>query len=341
MADVKISALPVASTLAATDVLPMVQPSGTVKVAMSVLDSRWLSSATGGTVNGSVTVVGGVTVSSFIAVGTNPAQSSALRMANTAAISFRDSTNGFDLRTLSRDATNRIQLGFNDPGGSGLDLRGRPDIGFYSGSTKIGAMGLTHFAMGTNPAASGIVRIPNDQPITARNAANSADVPMLKVGTAGTVQYWNGTAWADVGSGGGGVARELGYGQLTSNLAIGAGNEASANTIAATGSIVLDGSAILVEVVIPAVSLPAGVGSVFNVFLFEDAVSLGNVSQTMSVVAGQGTVSLHGARRLSAPTGTRTYSARAACSAGTGTVIAGPGGAGAAVPAFIRVSRAS
>ena len=106
---------------------------------------------------------------------------------------------------------------------------------------------------------------------------------------------------------------ELGYGERTSPLAIGPGTEATSNTVAGTAPIVLDGRPILVEFFAPAVVLPPGIGSIFNIWFFEEATSLGIASATMSVVAGQGTVPVYGARRLAAPTGTRSYTARAAC----------------------------
>jgi hypothetical protein len=134
---------------------------------------------------------------------------------------------------------------------------------------------------------------------------------------------------------------ELAYAELTSPLAIGPSGEATSNSVAITGPITHDGRPILIEFFAPVIQLPPGVGSTFNVWLFQDAVSMGLLSATMSVVAGQGTVSVYGARRLAAPSGTHSYSARAACSSGSGSVIAGPGGTGNNMPAFLRVSRAA
>jgi hypothetical protein len=134
---------------------------------------------------------------------------------------------------------------------------------------------------------------------------------------------------------------ELAYAERTTTMAIGTGVEANANSIAITGAITLDAHPILLEFFAPQVTLPAGVGSVFNVWFFQDAVSLGLASVTMSVVAGQGTVPVYAARRLAAPTGSHAYSVRAACSAGTGSVNAGTGGAGTGMPAFLRITRAA
>lgn len=149
----------------------------------------------------------------------------------------------------------------------------------------------------------------------------------------GIIQYWTGTTWADAGSG------ELGYGERTTPLTIGTGTEASSNTFAQTAAIAHDGRPVIVEFFIPSATLPAGVGSALSVWLFEDAASLGLAGTAMNVVSGQALVSMIGQRRLAAPSGTHTYSARAACSAGSGSVNGGTGATGTNGPAFIRVTR--
>jgi hypothetical protein len=123
-----------------------------------------------------------VNVPFTLSVGTNFATSGALGLANGAgsAINFRNAANTANL--------SGVYMGSNDV----LELGGAGQ------SVHIGGNGL---GLGTNPAAAGIVRIPNDQAITARNAANNADVPMLKVSPTNKVQAWNGTAWADIGTG--------------------------------------------------------------------------------------------------------------------------------------------
>jgi hypothetical protein len=412
MADVKISALPAAGALAASDVLPIVQPTGTTKVAVSVLDSRWVAS-TGGSVTGALTV------NPYIAIGTNPATDGVLRLpalqqikwrngANTGNggnistdasdhmtyaspgwhrflagtevftvrsnavictqilsapsvslgtspagtgivrlpnnqyVTFRDSTNASDLRTFGRDSTNRIVVGTNDPGGSGLDLRGRPDIGFHSGATKIGEMGLTHFSMGTNPAASGIVRLPNDQAITARNAANTADVPMLKVSAAGTVQYWNGTAWADIaGTGGGGTpaGTELFYGQITANITVTATNPATPMEIIPGSAITYDGSPVWVEFFAPLVQSVAS--GDLQIALWDSTTNSGRMG-TLGIGGGaQGMMAApcYLKRRITPTAGSHTFRV---CAAGPGSprIEAGLGTGTAQPPAFLRITKA-
>ena len=121
-------------------------------------------------------------------------------------------------------------------------------------------------------------------------------------------------------------------------LVIGTGTEATSNTIAATAPIVLDGRPIMIEFMAGSVTLPAGAGNSFVVWLFEDAVSLGYWAVHLNSTATAGQAPITAKRRLAAPTGTRTYSARAACTpAGSATVNAGSPN----LPAFIRVTRAS
>lgn len=52
-----------------------------------------------------------------------------------------------------------------------------------TGATFTGAIAATVVSAGTTPANSGIVRIPNNQNISARNAADNGDIPLLILGT--------------------------------------------------------------------------------------------------------------------------------------------------------------
>lgn len=52
-----------------------------------------------------------------------------------------------------------------------------------------GVVGVTSaIALGSNPAASGSVRIPNNSAVSARNLANSADLPIAKVNTSDSLE---------------------------------------------------------------------------------------------------------------------------------------------------------
>lgn len=176
MADVKISALPAASTLTPADVLPLVQGTTTAKVSLTQLDSRWVSSSTGGTVNG------GLTVNPYLAVGTNPAQSGAIRIPNGEWISARNAANNADIPLLFATNGNQTTLSSSN----GIVNFATNGIGF----AKVTSSGTTlpsYVAVGTTPAASGILRLPNNQVVNARNAANDADLPVLTVSNANSI----------------------------------------------------------------------------------------------------------------------------------------------------------
>ena len=206
MADVKISALPAAGTLAASDVLPMVQPTGTKKVALSVLDGRWLSSATGGTVNG------GLTVNPYLAVGTNPAQSGTVRLPTAGAIRWRNAANTADTGNVRTDASDNLIVGaagssvyFTNSSGTVGEMTGSLTIGntgrfqwglgvgdTYMARVSAGVVGVGNsLAIGTNPASTGIVRLPKDEYLVARNATNTGDISLLGYGSFGSVLVGN------------------------------------------------------------------------------------------------------------------------------------------------------
>jgi hypothetical protein len=107
MADKKISQLPVADTLTSADVLPLVQGTTTAKVSLTQLDSRWISTSSGGS------ITGGLTVSQYIAVGTNPATTGVLRLPNNQPMYVRDSANVANLYLLGLNSSDSVQLGNN------------------------------------------------------------------------------------------------------------------------------------------------------------------------------------------------------------------------------------
>jgi hypothetical protein len=179
-----------------------------------------------------------------------------------------------------------------------------------------------------------VARFPNAGTRTAQLPAPGLNQLSTLDAAPGRVDFWTGAVWAPI------PGTELGYGERTTSLPIGVGTDASSLVVASTPAITLDGGPILLEFFAPQVTLPAGVGSVFSVWFFEDNVSLGLASATMSVVAGQGTVPVNAQRRLPVAAGSHSYAARAACNAGSAVVVAGTGGAGTTMPAFIRVTRA-
>src|SRR6187402_2817099 len=109
---------------------------------------------------GSDTVSGSGSFQNFIAVGANPAQSGAIRLAN-----------GGDIRVKYSDGNDYHLLGF---------IGNAPRLGNASFGTYIDANQTINMikdvAIGTNPAQSGAIRLANNQHIMMRNGANTGDL---------------------------------------------------------------------------------------------------------------------------------------------------------------------
>lgn len=181
MADVKISQLPAATTLAPADVLPLAQGTTTAKVSLTQLDSRWVSSSSGGTVNG------GLTVNPYLAVGTNPAQTGVLRIPNNQFMYARNAANNADLPFLIVTSGNVTQV--NASASVQITLNGSA-IGTYTGAL---ASLTTPLALGASPATVGMIRLPNNQYLYGRNAGNTADAPIVGINASNFAQVGNAT----------------------------------------------------------------------------------------------------------------------------------------------------
>lgn len=133
---------------------------------------------------------------------------------------------------------------------------------------------------------------------------------------------------------------ELDYAEITSSVAIAATTEAGATTIVTSASVTYDGTtAIIIEFYAPQVA----VDGTFVTFVLRDdtaAASLGLAAKQGSNAGAQ----VDWKRRLTPAAGARVYSARVFRTGGTtggSNLIAGAGGSGNFVPAFLRIIRAS
>lgn len=236
MADVKISALPAAGTLAATDVLPIVQPTGTVKVSLTQFDGRWVAktgptvlpgplsigtnpasagiirlpagtSTAGGIGFGEtflfrsspyvLNVTGSLALDGVFVVGTNPAQSGMIRLPHAQKIFWRNATNTADEFSIEFNSSvsyyDNVSAGYHEfrqGPAFAVALRTAANLTTVGGSlTVTGA----RISVGTNPAASGIVRLPNNQHLYARNAANDGDILVLGYSSANQLLVGNNT----------------------------------------------------------------------------------------------------------------------------------------------------
>lgn len=119
-----------------------------------------------------------VTAAGAVAVGAAPAQSGAIRLENGALIKARNPTNTLDFPVIALDGQGYVFLG--------TDLNfGQQSNGIISyvpflqrNSVVISNSGTLTIG-GNNPAQSGVIRLENNVYITARNAANTADVSVI------------------------------------------------------------------------------------------------------------------------------------------------------------------
>lgn len=124
----------------------------------------------------------------------DPASAGSIRLRNAATITARDQAGGSDINLARVDASDRVALA-NDAvtitTGGAVAGASFTATGLLTGSGAV---------LGTNPAAAGVVRLPNNQWISGRNAANTADVNALRVATDGYVEI--GAASANIRFGG-------------------------------------------------------------------------------------------------------------------------------------------
>lgn len=146
------------------------------------------------------------------------------------------------------------------------------------------------------------------------------------------------TSWP--GSGGSFGAERV-YTEFTGTVSVTATVEASADVIVTAAALAADGtSAYLIEFWSQGVRPDnAGAGRFIILWLFEDGTSIGNLGTLVVPAAQNDTKPVLACRRRVPAAGSRTYSIRATVSAGTGSVAGGAGGAGTAMPGFIRITQ--
>jgi len=106
-----------------------------------------------------------------IVVGNSPASTGALRLANAGYI-YTKTTGGTDTLLLGMDTGNSIFLGETT-----VPLTLRASAAFVNAPLYVG----TALSIGTNPATTGAIRLANNSGIYARNAANTADLEILRI----------------------------------------------------------------------------------------------------------------------------------------------------------------
>lgn len=138
------------------------------------------------------------------------------------------------------------------------------------------------------------------------------------------------------------VGGELGYTQFTASVTL-SGLEGTPTDIVAAPSVAFDGTAVIVEFFCVQVSVPAAGGAIVGISLWDTtaAADLGRIAQVNTFGTAAGGVSVLARRKITPAAGARIYTVRGwQAGAGNGTALAGAGGAGVALPGYIRITKA-
>lgn len=132
---------------------------------------------------------------------------------------------------------------------------------------------------------------------------------------------------------------ELNYTQITANANVTDTSEATATALISPGAITFDGTAVKVEFFCASVQTDsAAIGDLLTITLFEGATQIGRLAVLDTVAAQIQKEPIKAEYRFTPTAGSHTYKVCAFTTSvtGTPTLVAGAGGTGVAVPAFIR-----
>lgn len=170
---------------------------------------------------------------------------------------------------------------------------------------------------------------------TAAQRASQLTAPLVNQLTSrddapGRLEYWTGTAWADVA--------ELAYAQATAPVTITNSAAASSHLVVGDSARTYDGSPVMINFFAIALTPNITAGSImFN--LFDGGTDLGYFAQVIAS-APTITIPVSASRRITPTAGSHQYRITAWVPAGgTGTIQAGAGGAGVLPPAHLRITR--
>jgi hypothetical protein len=160
----------------------------------------------------------------------------------------------------------------------------------------------------------------------------------LAKGAAGTVPTYGASTLAPAFPPG----YEFDYAETTSaDISITATVEASADTIVTGGAVSFDGSTtVMVEAYFSTIRSPDDARDYIAILLFDGTSAIGTLGllfQQVNTMVNR--VTFIGRHKLTPSNASHTYSIRAIVSARTGHVYNGTGGAGSAMPGFIRITK--
>lgn len=169
-------------------------------VATKATDSLVVHLAGTETITGAKTFSTNVTVTGpSVSIGTNPATVGALRLANAATLYWRDSTNATNAAFIQGASVGGYMILASQ---NGIDLQhnGTSGLQVFNSYTSVMSGVLL---VGATPATTGAIRLPNNQSISWRNAANSGNGATLSLSNADTFNIIGSGAIAFNAQGGG------------------------------------------------------------------------------------------------------------------------------------------
>jgi hypothetical protein len=133
---------------------------------------------------------------------------------------------------------------------------------------------------------------------------------------------------------------DLAYVEFTSSASITATTEGTAQQIVTAPAITYAATPIIIEFFSPGISPDPGIAGRTLILVLEDVTTpLGQIAAAQAPATTAAPIqTVYAVRKLTPTAASHTYNVRGYVSAGTGTVRAGAGGAGAYLPGFIRVT---
>ena len=173
--------------------------------------------------------------------------------------------------------------------------------------------------------------------------ANAAAIDLHKLNIpndATKVALGDGT-WGAPPAGGGTVGAQLDYAQITASVTgVTASTEATAVPLVSGNSVTYDGSKVKVEVYVPAVAAATSLWY-YRVLLLRDTTVIGYAAGKSVAADAANGAEFYAAAFDTPAAGAHTYKASAYVQASTNfSFLAGAGGSGNLLPAFLRVSKA-
>jgi len=130
---------------------------------------------------------------------------------------------------------------------------------------------------------------------------------------------------------------EISYTQITANVTVASGTEASGTAVISPGAATFDGAPVICTFYSP--SVLTATADLIIVSLFEGATQLARLADIRGGVGVVAEAECLAEYRFTPSAGSHTYSITAIRGTSSGTIIAGAGGTGAYAPAFVRFTK--